>query len=335
VDVHVIDPRDEPAFADWYAVIAATQQDLWPGEPGWQLGELRAQALVEDTAERTECLAATDDSGALVGSLLVRSPLLDNTHLVTAELYVHPAHRRRGAGRALLAALEKRATDAGRTVVLVEQEEPNRLGTPSPDRAFALVHGYACAQVDLRSNLALPVESVRLTALEAAWAPKARDYDLVTWTDRCPDEYVEDRALLGRSISTDIPMGDLAMEAEVWDADRVRRKEALATAQGRRGISAGAVHRDTGRLVAYTTMQVPGTAPERAYQWDTIVLPEHRGHRLGTLVKVANLRQLDRVSPATTKVTTWNADDNEPMIAVNRALGFAVVGSDLEWQKHL
>jgi GNAT superfamily N-acetyltransferase len=331
----MIDPRDGETFAAWYAAIQATQQDLWPGEPGWQLGELRAQALAEDAADRTECLAAVEDTGAVAGSLLVRSPMLDNKHLVTAELYVHPECRRRGTGSALLAALEKRAVEDGRTVVLVEQEEPNRLGIPSPERAFALAHGYECAQLDLRSDLPLPVESVRLVALEAACAPMARDYEIVTWTERCPDEYVEGRAVLGRSISTDIPLGDLALEPEVWDVERVRRGEALAQAQGRRLLGAGAVHRDTGRLVAYTELHVPGAAPERAYQWDTIVLAEHRGHRLGTLVKMANLRQLGAVSPATTKVTTWNADDNKPMIAVNTALGFAVVGADLEWQKHL
>ena len=335
MDVHELDPRDDRAFTAWYAVVDAVHRELWPGVPGPSRDGLRAEVLAEHTGEPATCLAATDATGTVVGSVSLGAPRLDNTHLVTAELYVHPAHRRRGAGRALLAAVEKRAADAGRTVVLVRQEESHRHVVPSPHRDFALAHGYALAQRDLRSDLAVPVESVRLLALESACAVRARGYGAVTWTGPCPDVYAEDRAALSRCISADIPLGDLDVEPEAWDVDRVRRSEDQHAAEGRLVLSAGAVHRDTGRLVAYTELHVPHAEPERAYQWDTVVLPEHRGHRLGTVVKIANLRRLATVSPATSTVTTCNAEDNRYMIAVNAALGFTVVGASLEWQKRL
>jgi predicted N-acetyltransferase YhbS len=335
VDIRVVDPRDDRAFGDWYAVVEAAHRDLWPDDPGRQRVELRAQALARDESTRVELLAAVDHGGTVVGAVRTDRPLLDNRHLVTAELAVHPDHRRRGAGRALLTTVERRAVADGRTVSVVEHDEPSHLEGRSPGHAFALAQGYDVVQRDIRRDLTVPADPARLAALEADCGPRAAGYRLVTWVGRCPDEFVDDRAYLGRRMSTDIPLGGLAHEEEEWDAARVRRKEAVAAASARTVAVAGAVHRATGRLVAITEIQVPGAAPEKAYQRDTIVLAEHRGHRLGTYVKIANLRQLAAVSPATARVTTWNADDNEHMIAVNEALGCTVGGMNLAWQKRL
>lgn len=57
---------------------------------------------------------------------------------------------------------------------------------------------------------------------------------------------------------------------------------------------------------------------------------DHRGHRLGLAVKVANLRQL---GPSHSCVTTWNAAANRPMIAINEALGFQVIEQGAGYQK--
>ncbi len=100
-------------------------------------------------------------------------------------------------------------------------------------------------------------------------------------------------------------------------------------------FGAVAVHRSTGRSVAYTTMGVPLSQPERVYQWDTLVLREHRGHRLGTLVKLAALQEMAAHSPRSRCITTWNAQENAPMIRVNDALGARTNGQLINWQKRL
>ena len=48
-------------------------------------------------------------------------------------------------------------------------------------------------------------------------------------------------------------------------------------------------------------------------------------------------RQLRRRAglPGVRRVVTWNAESNEPMLRVNRALGFEPVGRMVEWQKSL
>jgi len=80
---------------------------------------------------------------------------------------------------------------------------------------------------------------------------------------------------------------------------------------------------------------VPLSEPARAYQGDTIVLSEHRGHRLGIVVKLACLRLLSGQVPQARVITTWNAEENVAMIRVNDALGARVNGTSTAWQKRL
>lgn len=65
------------------------------------------------------------------------------------------------------------------------------------------------------------------------------------------------------------------------------------------------------------------------------VLRDHRGHRLGQLVKAVNLRALRAELPEVERVVTWNAEQNAAMLRVNRALGPRTVGVATDWQKHL
>ena len=147
-----------------------------------------------------------------------------------------------------------------------------------------------------------------LADLEADAAAHAVGYDVLTWWDDVPDDWVDQRAYLSERMATDAPMGDVDVEEEVWDAERVRETFRVARAMGRRVVETVAVHRASGRAVAFTTMAVAEHTPAVAYQWDTLVLSEHRGHRLGQLVKAANLRALRAELPAVARVVTWNAD---------------------------
>ena len=65
------------------------------------------------------------------------------------------------------------------------------------------------------------------------------------------------------------------------------------------------------------------------------MLREHRGHRLGSLVKAAVLRQVLADFPSVRTVTTYNADSNVPMVAVNEALGFVPAGALSSWSVRL
>ena len=87
--------------------------------------------------------------------------------------------------------------------------------------------------------------------------------------------------------------------------------------------------------MAYSDLATTVHEPGRAYQWGTLVRREHRGHRLGVAVKVANVRLLQRERPDITRLTTYNAEVNSHMIGVNEAIGFRPVARLGDFQKKL
>jgi GNAT superfamily N-acetyltransferase len=299
----------------------------------YSAAELRAKHRELTTSDMRVLVALVD--GAPVGEAMLDLPLRDNPHFATAALSVVPPHRRRGVGSRLLAEVERLARAAGRTTICVESTAPS--GRPDPAVGFAGAHGYSAALADLRSDLDLPAGSLDpvLAGLEAEAAGHSAGYQLLTWWDDIPARWLDQRATLAGRMSTDAPMGEVDLQPEVWDADRVRESFRVAKAQGRRVVETAALHVGSGQLVAVTMMAAPEHTPEMAYQWDTLVLKEHRGRRLGQLVKAANLRALRAELPAVRRIVTWNAEVNEPMIRVNRAFGFVRVGTMTEWQKTL
>ena len=78
------------------------------------------------------------------------------------------------------------------------------------------------------------------------------------WTDRCPEEYVEQLALLMSRMSTDSPAGELHYDAEVWDAKRVRHVEDEWQRTGQEALVAVARHKASGELAAYSVLQYSG-----------------------------------------------------------------------------
>ena len=335
--IEEVDAHDEAAFARWFAVVDAWQRAERPGEPGWLEHELREMAVYadgEDPDEQVVLLAAVDGED-VVGVARLDLPRRDNTHLCELLLLTHPEHRRRGAGRLLVAETEQRVRAAGRTTVTAISEEQAGQEGRSPSRGFGAAVGFDAVQVEVRRDVDLPLDPTVVAGLAAVAAQHAADYDVRTWRDAVPEDLLEDMAHLRRRMSTDIPTAEMDWHEEEWDAARVRRDEEQVQKMDRSSFAAGAVHRSTGRMVAYTTMGIPRALPERAYQWDTLVLQEHRGHRLGTLVKLAALQRLAEESPQTRWISTWNAAENAPMIRVNDALGARVNGQIVNWQKRL
>jgi hypothetical protein len=61
----------------------------------------------------------------------------------------------------------------------------------------------------------------------------------------------------------------------------------------------------------------------------------HRGHRLGVLLKTDMNLWLREVQPKLSTIDTWNAESNDHMIAVNDAIGYRIMGRELQFQKSL
>ncbi len=337
VVVAPLDPRDEAGFAAWFGVLDAAEKHDRPDEPGWLLHEQRSLSLDgvgPDPDTATLHLVATA-GGRVVGAARLELPRRDNLHLCELTLAVTPTARRRGVGRALTAEVERLARQQGRTTLLGYCDEvPGSQGCSGSRRA-AQALGFDVVQTEVRRDIDLPLPAERVEQLERTCLPHAAGYAITTWHDASPDELVDDLAELSRQMSTDVPKDEVDWRAEVWDAARLRRDEQLRLAMDRSWVGAAAVHVPTGRAVAFTCMGWPRSEPTRAYQWETLVAEPHRGHRLGLLVKLAGLQELAGRSPRTRFISTWNAQENAPMIFVNDVLGARTNGGLAVVQKVL
>ena len=287
----------------------------------------------------------------MVARSWVRCELQENLGSALVHVDVLDEFTGRGIGRALLAHAEALAAADGRTVLMTLHRAPRRLRRRRPgrpparhrDRRAAGVGarlsgsrseaGYQLEQVERFSSLAVPPAPGLLDALEREALARAEPYELVTWTDHCPEEYVEQLAVLMSRMSTDAPTGGLSYDEETWDAARVRHVEDTWTQAGNISLVTAARHRDSDELAAYSVLELAPGKPWLADQDDTLVAASHRGHRLGMLVKIRNLRRLLAEYPAVERVITFNAAENDHMLAINVALGFRPAGYDGEWQR--
>ena len=87
--------------------------------------------------------------------------------------------------------------------------------------------------------------------------------------------------------------------------------------------------------MAYTVLTWRADVPAGVIQEDTLVTAEHRGRKLGLLTKVENLQAAQERWPSARSVLTWNAVENQHMLAINTSLGFKPAGYEGEWQKRL
>jgi GNAT superfamily N-acetyltransferase len=315
--------NDAAGAARWLALASTCVPVDHPGLIAGSLEEVLHQLSGAQRSLRYAHFVAVED-GVDVAYGTARLPRRDNLSNAAVSVSVLPCQRRRGIGRALAKEILAFVRSEGRTNAVWMVGSP--VGEESSGCAFSRALGARIALSRLRRELDLTVvdESELDTLVTTRIEGWDSDYEVVTWVDRVPDDLLEGVAQLVGRMSTDTPSGDLSWEPEVWDAARWREKENDALLSGRRRLAAGVVDR-RGHLVAFTDIGVWVQEPIVAEQWNTIVDPVHRGHRLGLAVKIANLRNLRREVPGALRLETWNAIENSRMIAINELLGFQVV----------
>jgi len=297
---------------------------------------LQTQLRADSAPEVGEGLGASLDAG------------LDADQVGWLDVQVLPEFQGRGIGRGLADAIETlaREADLARLITYaVSRDAPGeRLAPPTGfgsvpagnrEVRFLLARGWTLEQVERGSRFALPGDPEALAALRKAAEAHSGDYRALTWVGATPPELLEDLAVLQTRMSTDAPSAGLDEPLDVWTAERFANKEALLLDAPLQLLTAAALHVPTGRLGGFTRLSVPHDLASAVNQWDTIVLREHRGHRLGMLLKIANLQLLDEAAPGHPSVLTWNAEENRPMLAVNEAVGFVPIGYEGAWKKQL
>lgn len=325
MEVIPLDVHDDAQCRQAYDVVVRSQsfQRPWHDPSGFAEAVLMWRFVEE--AERQERYVALEGD-RIVGALVVWLPMHDNRDKAWVELDVDPVQRGRGVGSALVQRAVERCRLAQRREMVAETHLPVDADQDHPHRRFATKSGFSLSSIEAMRHLALPVAAPTLDRLDRESAPRWQGrYHLETYVDGVPEHLQASVCDVSNLLAVDAPTGDIDYEAESMDPQRYRAYLELERQQGRSRATTVAVEDSTGEVVAYTDLMLPAGAPTKVWQWGTLVAHEHRGHRLGMAVKVANLRRLQADHPERQVVVTGNDNTNSFMVDINRALGFQVV----------
>ena len=119
LEITDLDPFDDAEIDEFHAVYEAAQKfGREATATPWELDELRATHAGGQRAGGSGTALVGRVDGRIVVAGTVEGSLLDNLELGELQVNVHPDHRRRGYGTAMLARCESVARERGRSTVL-------------------------------------------------------------------------------------------------------------------------------------------------------------------------------------------------------------------------
>jgi GNAT superfamily N-acetyltransferase len=324
-----LDPAEEQSTKAVLNLWDAAHRVDYPRDPAFARTDAGGRITCPSPSEPAQFLLAYAGR-ELLAVAEIGTPLLDNTSTAIVDLIVRPYARRQGVATALWAQVAEHCLAAGRKLVMTDTL------VPGAGASFARQLGAEAALRDVRRRLVVDAAArERATHLAAAAAPVADGYAVHCFLGPVPSGWLEGLAALMGRMSTDAPLQDLDWELEVFDGARVRERETIDAARGWQVFTTLAVRPGSGAVAGYTRIAVALDDRTAGWQHDTLVDPDHRGHRLGVLMKATNLAHVMARVCELASIITWNADDNRHMIAVNEAMGFEVFDHWVEWQLRL
>jgi GNAT superfamily N-acetyltransferase len=323
MDIRLMDPADARSMRRFHEIgWRAEKEDGRPWNAFWTLEEMSAVMREPTEDQRLDGLCAYEGDRMVAGGV-VQLSLLDNLDKAWMFPAVEPQLRGRGLGSALLDALIGHARDNGRTQMLGGTSIPFTDRETSGVLRFAERHGFHVANTEICRALPLPVDAELLEEIREESAAYHQGYTIETFVDGVPERYLESYCHLRNQLGVDAPTGELDFEEERTTPETERQKLERNKRSGRTTYISLAVI--DGEAVAHSDLIVPPSG-QQVMQMGTLVRRDHRGHRLGAAVKVANLEGLQRDRPDVVEVYTQNAETNAFMVSINERLGFEPVG---------
>lgn len=328
--VREIDPFDEELFETWYGVLRAGALADRPTAIVVTL-EALAYSLRNPTRSKTRLAVAAFDEDLLVGAMLFEYRLEDNLDTVEVEIDVPVEERRRGVGTALWSWASARAVELGRTIFQTELGVPvGHTSQTWPGSLLAAKLGFTVEHVEDHYVVPLPYDEARLQRIRQD-AGELEGYRLTSWSGVCPAEHLAEYVELHTAMDHDVPTGGMTREVTPWTVERLLKNEQRVDKNYLALVTMA--HTLDGDPAGYTLMYLPRSNPEHVQQDDTLVLREHRGHNLGTQLKLANLDLLVKHLDGQQWLHTWTAESNGPMQKVNTRFGFNPVEKHQELER--
>ncbi len=328
--ITVHDPKDDSdeEIAEQVALSNEAHAEVLPEDPPTPVERAIAVHRAAPEGHRRWSFRARDTDGSLAATAGTgfNPHHDDNPDMLCVSIAVSAAHRRRGLGSRLLSELVSVARQQGRTRLVSMTNERVAAGA-----GFAREVG-AEAKQKLHVNH-LPLDTVDRATLErwvAEGPQRAADYELIGWDGPVPDEHMENWLDLVPVMNT-APLDDLEVNDFTITEELVREGERMRAAGGGWRWTLVARHRDGTWAGLHDVIYNP-TTPKVAWVGMTGVRPEHRGHALGKLLKAAmTLRVLDE-RPQVTEIRTGNADSNDAMLGINKAMGYRPLIAQTTWE---
>jgi GNAT superfamily N-acetyltransferase len=289
-----------------------------PDDPPWRSDAFREYMSVTMPGERRVIWVAEDDTGKIVG----QSNLLFFGEMAVLEVLVAPNARRTGVGTRLMAEAVQRAHREGFTSLGVEVIG----GTPAV--RFYEDAGFDCAYTETRSVLELAnVDWLRLGEMAAGIGAGYR----VEYHPGGPPEELYETYAAAKYVTRGQGEPADAFRPSSLNAERLKASLETLHMRGLKPYVVIGVHEGTGEVAGLTEVVVAAQHPDRADQYDTIVVPEHRGYGLSRALKARMLFELRSAEPSLKSVQTWNSFDADSILSVNTELGFQ---ADREWREY-
>lgn len=298
---------------------AALAADL-PEDPLWNSDSLREYLAEVMPGERRISWVAQDEPAADGAP----GPFLGHVHVLllgdigVIEVLVHPRARRLGVGRRLLATAARRTYQEGFTSIGVEVVG----GTP----AIRFYESLGFTREYLETRSVLRFSAVDWAAVERM-ADTSPDGFRVQFHPGGPPEPLFAAYTRAKAEARE---GDDSDDGS-YDPQRLRDSIDCLVRRGMRPYIVLAVEERTGAVVGLTEVVVPAQHPTRADQYDTLVVPTYRTHRIERTIKARMLLELRTAEPKLVEVQTWNTPASETVLEVNAELGFQ---PDRDWSEY-
>jgi GNAT superfamily N-acetyltransferase len=252
----------------------------------------------------------------------------DNENVSDFNILVHPQHRHKGIARRLLREVASFARLKERTLLITMTSDR----IPAGDEFMR--------QIGARKGIETRTSQLKVEDLPQSWVEKwleagemlSTAFEMILWDGPIPEEHMQEMTALLQVLYNSAPVDRLEIESHHYTVDMLRQWEKNLFAQGYTRWTLALRDCSTGKLAGMTEIFWNRDTPMIVGQGFTGVLAEYRGRGLGHWLKAAMVRKVVEDHPETRILRTGNANSNEPMLKINREMGFQPYIEETFWQ---